>query len=377
MLSIFIIGIIYSLMYFNFSLTNKIFVHAFNFNTANTRLLLNENSIEMIKDHFFLGVGTNNWQIWFPNYGLSKFSEDVSNGISTFQRPHNDFLWVRCESGILGFIFFLAIFISSIYYCIRLIKKSTDNSERQRYVFYLATIIGYALISFVDFPLERIEHNVLFFLLLSIVATEYFSLQATPQAKRSPVGRKPGVRILGLCIFTFIVGAYRLNGEFHTHKLITAHWNSDWPKMISEKKKAENAFYNLDYYSAPLSWYSGVAQFNLDNLSNAIGDFEEAYKIHPYNIHVLNNLASAYEKSNRHAEAIEFYLKALAISGNFRESLLNLSGAYYNNSEYENAFQTIIKCKIDTSDKKYVTFLKAILTKKNIDYEKFISSNTQ
>ena len=64
----------------------------------NERLVLWEKSLEMFKKHPIIGVGAGNWQIYFPDATLKGLwrAEDLNY---TFQRPHNDFLWVLCASG--------------------------------------------------------------------------------------------------------------------------------------------------------------------------------------------------------------------------------------------------------------------------------------
>ena len=134
-------------------------------------------------------------------------------------------------------------------------------------------------------------------------------------------------------------------------------------KMIDEADKAQNTFYNIDPMSAPICWYAGVANFALNNLKEAKINFEKAYTIHPYHIHVINNLASCYEKLNDHKKAIELYNEALKISPDFEETILNLSGSYYNSGDFEKAYLTIRKCSENCTDVKYLVFLHAILSK--------------
>jgi tetratricopeptide (TPR) repeat protein len=120
----------------------------------------------------------------------------------------------------------------------------------------------------------------------------------------------------------------------------------------------------LDPTSVPIAWYKGVAFFSLEDFTRAKQQFELANTIHPYNIHVMNNLASCYEKLNRHDQAIRYYRKALHYSSGFEEARLNLSAVYYNTKAYEKAFQTIDRCDTSSTDPKYATFLPAILSKK-------------
>jgi tetratricopeptide (TPR) repeat protein len=113
--------------------------------------------------------------------------------------------------------------------------------------------------------------------------------------------------------------------------------------------------------SAPIDWYMGVAHFTQGSINEAKICFDAAYKLHPYHIHVLNNLASCYESLGNHQHAISLYSKALDISKDFEESLLNLAAVYFNISDIQKAFETISKCSIYSENPNYRVYLKAIL----------------
>jgi O-antigen ligase len=351
---------------FYISITYKdFFPHLFSLNTFNTRVLLWKNSIEMIKENTVFGVGAGNWQINFPKYGLDKFAiGDVTNGITTYQRPHNDFLWVFCEMGIFGIISYIFIFISILYYGIRLIKIKKESQNYWFYILLLSAIIGYVLISLADFPLERIEHQIILYTIFSILFGNYYS------SKNNNVNNEPIklsfllISFLLLFITLMIVITNRYKGEFHSRQINIAHQTNNWNTLIEEVDLAQNTFYSIDPMSIPVFWYKGVALFSSENINDAKIEFEKSFKLNPYNIHVLNNLASCNEKLGNHNDAELYYKKALNISPQFKETLLNLSAVYYNTKKFEQAFQTIDKCNVASSDPKYKLFLTSILISK-------------
>ena len=340
------------------------FSHTFSKTSAFERFLLWENSAEMIKENFVFGVGAGNWQVHFPKYGLDKFHIlEMSNGLLTFQRPHNDFLWVFCEMGIIGLLVYISIFFIVLYYFFKLFKKFKERNNSWLYSVFFAAIIGYLTIAFVDFPLERIEHQLLLYLMFSIITAHFYTNFYFSKASRKTILKLPVIMILFFTpvLFSFVVSFKRCSGEYHTHKLYYFHNKANWDQMIREADKARNYCYSMDPTSAPIEWYKGVALFASGNISSAKTSFEQAYAIHPYNIHVLNNLASCYESLNEHKKAEKLYLNALSISSEFEETRLNLSAVYYNMKEYENAFKIIDKCSINSTDPKYKLFLPVIL----------------
>ena len=56
----------------------------------------------------------------------------------------------------------------------------------------------------------------------------------------------------------------------------------------------------------------------------AISDFKSAYRAHPYNYHVLNNLGTSYAKVGDYQRAGEYYQKAIDAFPGFRDALVNL-----------------------------------------------------
>ncbi len=356
-ISIFILSII--------TLLNKEkFTRLFNVDSVIERFSMWKNTIEIIKDNFYTGVGAGNWQVYFPKNGLDNFPDQaVRNGMTTFQRPHNDFLWILSEEGIFGFLVYVLIFVITIIYLIRLYKNTMVMNKIILYSAFIAFFIGYIFIASVDFPFERIEHQLIVYLIISIVfSTHYARLNKDSKTVSSSIW----LLFISPILLSFTVTFNRIKGEYHNHLLYSAHSISNWNLMIEEANKTENKFYKIDPTSVPIDWYKGVAQFTLGNKNEARVSFESAYLSTPYNIHVLNNLASSYASLDTPltSKAIEYYQKVLTISSSFEEAILNLSAIYYNTKQYEKAYSTILKCNEKSIDPKYIKFLYPILIEK-------------
>jgi tetratricopeptide (TPR) repeat protein len=231
-------------------------------------------------------------------------------------------------------------------------------------------LIGFMFIAAVDFPMERIEHQILLFLIFSITVSKYWSNFSIPnkQLKSLPINKHLnfGIFISLLCVvvFSLLVSKNRYSGEKTTVQVYEAHQTSNWSELINQVDLAKNYFYEVDPVSVPIDWYKGVAQFSLGNFEEAKNSFNHAYILSPYNIHILNNLASSYEVMKQHEKAISYYQKSISISPEFEESKLNLAAVYFNSNQIENAFKTINSCDIKSSDPKYRGFLPMILRAK-------------
>ena len=351
-----------ALCLFAFTHKNAYFAQISTAKSVYERIAIWDNSVQMSKDHFWTGVGAGNWQVYFPKYSLENFNSKIQNGIVSFQRPHNDFLWVLCETGLLGLIAYAFIFVFALIYAYK-IQKQLEGDEKKVYALIFAFIFGYIPISFVDFPLERIEHPLFFYLLCSIITAKYFTLLHRPKTiGKLVIPYSVGLGCLIILIFSFSVSSQRFIGEQHTRKMYEAQNSGDWNVMCTEADRSANAFYTMDPMSVPITWYKGVALFSLGNVDGALSSFEKANAIHPFNIHVMNNIGSCYEVQKKHELAISFYLKALNISPNFEEARLNLSAVYYNMGEFRKALATIDALTGTVqSQEKYNTYLTAIL----------------
>lgn len=339
------------------------FFRLFDSETLQTRSLYWENSCLMFRDHWFLGTGLGNWQILFPKYGLEKFTiHAMVTGESTVTRPHNDYLWMLCETGILGFLAYASIFGVAIWYLIRLIRKSETN-RKWRYVYLLAGFFGYSVIAFFDFPMERIEHQILLILILAVVAYSW----------HSRIGRFQSIQFRNsmlffllsfCCLYAITIAGFRIDGETHTKRMYAAKSNQDWDAVNSEAEKAAHYFYSIDPSGTPLVWYRGMAKFTQKDFSESNHYFKKAYKLAPYNIQVINNYGSASEKNGNRERAKELYLEALQISPRFEDARLNLAAVYFNMKNYEKAFETIDKIPSNSENTRYQSYLIPILEKK-------------
>ena len=329
--------------------------------TLNTRVIFWKKSMEMFKEYPLFGVGLGNWQIHFPKYGLNDFTvSEIVNGENTLQRPHNDYIWILCETGILGLLAYLVIFGIIFYQVCFLIKNTTNSVEKWTFYFILSTLIGYLLISFFDFPYERVEHQVILMLLFAIVVSSYYKTVSKTNNNHNSL-----LFLLAIPIsYSLLVTLYRLNGEYHTVKMYQARGDKNWTVTIFEAKKAENYFYKLDNTSMPLQWYQGIGNFNANQMVESEECFYKAYLLSPYNIQVINNLASVYQVNGKTEEAIKLYNDALKISTNFDEAKLNLAALYFNQKEYIKAYSTINEVKVDSKNPKYKLYLIPILNQK-------------
>jgi tetratricopeptide (TPR) repeat protein len=304
--------------------------------TGMERIRIWDKTYYMINNHPVLGVGDGNWQIFFPDanlYGLWRV-EDLN---VTFQRPHNDFLWILSETGYVGFNIFL-LFIT----CLLLFQFKTtalQSKTRDYYIdsLFLAFIAGYFVIAFFDFPKERIEHN----LWMNITfGFSYFHIKRQGQIRgllNVPLSRKLMLIPVLLLSFIVTVGFLRFKGEYNTKKMYVMKQTNKFENVVVSCDNALSFAYSIDPTSIPIHWYRGNANASLRKFDLALKDFIDAWRMHPYNRNVLNDLASAYVMKDDIESGKKYYKEAARISPRFDEPKLNLAALLINEGKYYEA----------------------------------------
>lgn len=316
-------------------------------------------TFQLIRQHPYLGVGSGNWRIALPSYGLEGLTPRIFT-TDFFQRPHNDYLWVLSENGIFGFICYLLIFATVITYAFRLLVRVQDSSDKMLIAFMLWGIIGYMTDAFFWFPKERIFHSVFLGLIIGIIVSQHQKHFGKKNKRLIPLGIiliTLSVIILSLAI---IDGYIRTKAEIHTKRALFARDMEKWQVVISEIDKGFSVFATLDPMSTPLQWYKGEANFFLNNVSAALENYKLAYKANPYHIHVLNDLGTCYELQGNHEQAIYYYQKALEIHPRFENALINLGATLYNCGRYEQALNTLLRCDPNSQNPKLKNYIEAV-----------------
>lgn len=124
-------------------------------------------------DYPILGAGFESFAFAFPKY-------DSWNGKFRVEQAHNDYLQILADAGIVGFVCVASFIFLLFKKGLNTITKTSDPFRRNAAVGALAGCTGILIHSFFDFPL-RTPSNMLFFLMLTIVATASIS---APKASR-------------------------------------------------------------------------------------------------------------------------------------------------------------------------------------------------
>jgi len=301
------------------------------------RLILWDKTYHLIKKRPVTGVGMGNWQVHLPDATLSGLwrGEDLNY---TFQRPHNDFLWILSETGIIGFNLFLIFLFSVLFLLVRsLYIIPHDTFHVLDILFCIAFIAGYYTISFFDFPRERIEHGIWINLILGFAYYQVKMILPIRQFFSLKIRRTKFLVATVILLFISFIGLLRFNGEFFMRRLLIYKSSNRLPETISAGSSALSFAYTIDATSIPVTWYTGNAKASLGRYEEAQKDFLNAYKLTPFNKNVLNDLGSSYVFTNDVLRAKTYYEEAARISPRFDDPKLNLAAMYINAQDFKTA----------------------------------------
>jgi len=308
--------------------------------SVQSRYKLYTSTLQLMAEHPIWGVGPGNWKIEVWRYGLYFDSW----GKSFAQRPHNDFLWVFAEGGVfagLSYILIFLILLRDSY----LLHKNRKEEDGIIYSLLFATVMGFGFISLVDFPMERFSHNIIFFVLAAIIIAGRLKQKGFTKEK---LPTWVTYLFLFITCFAVYVASIRYTGEIHAANAIHYKSKGNWNYVIKAIDKAYNPiYYEMENTSTPLLWYRGVAYFNQQKYDLALKDFKDAYKVNPYHVHVLNNLATSYQMKGESEKAKKYYRAVFKVNPTFKETRVNLAAILYNEKKYVKALDVILQSKVD------------------------------
>ncbi len=124
------------------------------------------NSLMMIKDHPFLGVGLGNWSYNYPLYFKSFAYDPLYSYKMQVRKAHNDYLQLAAECGIPALLLFLLLW-GRQFYLLRYSTRADDDGEDWRLPI-LASLTAFSVIMFFSFPMQMAYSRMFCFFLLAL-----------------------------------------------------------------------------------------------------------------------------------------------------------------------------------------------------------------
>lgn len=325
------------------------------YENANLRILFWKKSASLIATHPMLGVGAGNWRLAIPSVTQPANPEHTVKNY-TYSQPHNEWIGVATELGLIGAILSLMVFFAPPFLAFRkLLGRKTDPDLET--AIYASFSVGFLLFAAFDFPLKRVEHNILLFAIFAFLMARIPLPQKWSFMPSGWIKRLLPILVSAVLIFTLVIVLFRMKGEFYTLKMFKNE-RKNAAKVIEYSRSAGSAFYRITPNTLPLDWFEGVAHMQLGDAQSALGCFQKALRYTPSEVRVLNDYGVALSRLKRNKEAKSVFLTTYETDPWFDDAKFNLAAIYYLTGQSDSALMWVHRCR--DSEKKR-EFLESIL----------------
>lgn len=301
------------------------------------RFHLWQHTLELIEDAPIEGVGAGNWKIQFPKYGGSaapRFEDKDKLRV----RPHNEYLRITSELGLVGLLLFLTLFGTAAFSAFKTFMHTEEELKLVSSIILIAISLGLAVDFFFSFALERMGHSYL------IAINVALALQL------SAIGAKHNLRqwvLTGILAAASILAAtlsypyWQANRSLH--KLLRAEVSGQWERAASISLDIEQMpLTSLDPIGDPIEWHSANALKQMGKLDAALAKINQAIDIHPNSHRVWNTKAAILIQQEQFTEAIPALQTALELAPDYEPALSNLGYTLYRTDQFEQAITTLL-----------------------------------
>ena len=314
------------------------------------RIGLWQRSFKLFTEKPIQGHGMASWKVEVVKLGTHGLKTDT--GEITYVRPHNDYFWILSEQGLVGFIpyfLFLILLFARLYTLLR--KQKNDRS------FYLAitfALIAYLSIAFFSFPKERIEHVLIFHLLIVPI---FFNNKVSEKEESKLVRISAFSLIAIILILGGWIGLKRYQGEKHINKAITLQNRGQWKRALEELESIDLRYLPMDHTATPVELYIGSIYIREYQPKFGCSAYQRAFEKHPWHPGVKTGLGKCYKMSGQFEKAEEFYVNAFETTPANNQTLMEIANIYLEQNKLQLALEAIRKIDPKFKDKGYERLL--------------------
>jgi len=274
------------------------------------RLMIWGITLEMIRDHFLTGVGAGNFTIRMHEY-LGRPELDFSGRSTNWAQPHNDFLWVFVEKGILGFLAFVGALATAVARGVRVLRSNPRRETAWVVLAALASLASYTCSSCLDFPLERINQQVYLAVLLAVLVVSSRPKPAA-QSKKISVPGIPAAAVVAVLILGMAYSITAIRQEYLVNLARAGLRIGNYSGAAEYARRAGTPWKTLDPVATPVAYLEGYARLLLGDLNSAIPLLEQARRHNPNRLYILQTLSDAYLAAGRPEDAMNCMELALS-----------------------------------------------------------------
>ncbi|MDX2246931.1 MAG: O-antigen ligase family protein [Bacteroidia bacterium] len=327
----------------------------FQHSSTGDRIGLWKRSLTLWREKPLIGHGTGSWKTEVLRLGTDGL-KSAAGGIN-FVRPHNDYLWILAENGVLGFVAYLSFWLLLIKSLIRNLQNEKEETFQQVVAGF--GLFAYMIFAFLSFPRERIEDSVL----LGITLLPFIRAMDKPLIKNSSSYLSGFVLLVltGILGCGLYVGYQRYQGEKHVYRAIQLQGRQQWDRALRELQSVNLRYLPMDRTGTPVQLYIGSIYMLKFQPKYGCSEYQRALAIHPHNPEVIAGLAQCYKLSGQKEMAETFFKKSLAITPFHHKVLIRLTHFYLENDRQDEAITALRKVDPRLKDSDYDQVIEKII----------------
>lgn len=293
-----VISILFSLGFLLFflnntsNLTSEKFFNTFNLEqdqSYNQRISYFINSVNLFKEKPIFGHGIGTWKI-----ESLKNSIDSSSNVIIPYYVHNDFLQMLMETGIIGFITYIIIFILIVINLLKIFNRHTINK------YLLLSIIIFIIDSSLNFPIHRSQVVIPFVLIVALSLT-----RQNVVSSNNSMSKTFSIILLIPISLSIFSNTKEFNSLIYQDKLLSDYYSNTLTIEDEVLDKIDYRYPQLSSNTIPVATY--LARYSIGKK-----DYDQAITFLEYSIK-----SNPYDKLSK-----ELMLQAFLFNSNFDKALL-------------------------------------------------------
>ncbi|APG64191.1 hypothetical protein LPB136_01880 [Tenacibaculum todarodis] len=260
---------------------------------------------EIFKENPLLGIGYGNFKIYpHKDYFVRKTSS--KGKFSKPIRVHNDYFEKFVETGIIGGLLYMLVFL----FIIRLGFIQFKKENKEVVLFLLLSGLAYSIDAFFNFPLERVPVQ-LFFVLVAgfILALNHSAKEEDEESKIVSFLFIPVILLSIISVFSnyLVFKAYSINTAIKNEKVLKKR--GDYSFTYSEMNSLIKDYPVLDQDGIKMKYYLATYAAKDKKYDTALDILTKATNPKSHNFLIKKQKAEIYIKGLKQLDSAEYYFK--------------------------------------------------------------------
>jgi len=278
------------------------------------RIMVWENSLEMLRDRPVQGFGAGGFKIFYPAYKNRAVLDRAFDKETQIRRTHNDYVQMAVEAGIPGILLLTGMLGCGLVIAWRLVSSSHTQALTPLIIGMSAGMVSFMTTAFFGFPFQRAVQPVLVFVFLSL-------LYLLKEPRCLTVKTTKNLALGGAAI---VCSAALLLLRFNVRTVVSDRYfysAMSFEKAQANKKALEASLeaHAWNPYRIDILTTLGRAYVTTGKLEKGIQVLEKVMTAQPYNLNALFILAVAYANQGNNEQALTTFRRVLQIKPDFEE----------------------------------------------------------